>query len=528
MAPSRVALLLALSFWTLASAAPSRARVVFVGIDGASWNVIDSMLDAGRLPGFAALLARGASAELETVEPVISPVVWTSIASGRGPDAHGIGGFLATRMALAVPTAFERLAAGGVRVGLYEYLVTWPPPALPGGFAIPGWLRRDDAVWPPDVWTRAGVSPVRVVYDAALVRDEHAVRALREVERKPAAFSALVRSFDPELAVVTIYAVDRVCHRFWRDAYPDGADADAAPPAPGSVLDRVMRGLDRAVASIAAGLAPEDVLLVASDHGFQDGEARNVWVGRTRGQLARADLEPARDNFTLIREWGAIVARVHPGPFDARDAVLTRLDAFYRSAETPDGDALYRVVTLDAVERPPDHQRSFVERLRQRVYRFVAARFFGARFEEAAHGWVIAMPKEDAMASVWPDGRILLAGATLPAREVVYREDFDGEHDPTAVFVAAGGPIRPQPVRGELSALDLAPLLFQLTGQPIPDDLEGALPETWLDPDWLSAHPPKRVTAAEAPRLPASPEVPAVQVDDGAMLERLRALGYVD
>lgn len=502
--------------------------MVFVGIDGASWNVIDAMLGAGRLPGFAALLARGASAELETVEPVISPVVWTSIASGRGPDAHGIGGFMATRMELAVPTAFERLAAGGVRVGLYEYLVTWPPPALPGGFAIPGWLRRDDAVWPPDVWARAGLAPQRVEYDAAFSRAEHATRALREVSLKPAAFSALVRAFDPELAVVTIYAVDRVCHRFWREAYPDGADPAAGPPAAGSTLDRVMQGLDRAIASVSAELAPDDVLLVASDHGFQDGDPRGVWVGRTRKLLARADLEPDRDHFTLIREWGAIVARVHPGPFDERDSVLGRLDAFYRSATSADGDALYRVVTLDAVERPSDRQRSLLERTRQWVYRQAAARLFGARFEEAAHGWVIAMPKDDPLEAVWPDGRIAIAGATLPARDVVYREDFDGSHHPTAVFVAAGGPIRAQAKRGELSVLDLAPLLFQLLGEPIPEDMEGALPEEWLDPDWLAAHPPRRVAADEAPRLPASPEAPAVQVDDDAMLERLRALGYVD
>lgn len=76
----------------------------------------------------AAGLALGATAELDTVEPVISPVVWTNIATGRSPRAHGVSGFLTSRRQLRVPTAFERIAAAVQRVGLYEWLVTWPPP----------------------------------------------------------------------------------------------------------------------------------------------------------------------------------------------------------------------------------------------------------------------------------------------------------------------------------------------------------------------------------------------------------------
>ena len=62
-------------------------RVVLVGIDGASWPVIDGMIAEGALPAYADLARRGVSAELATVEPVVSPVVWTSLATGRMPEA---------------------------------------------------------------------------------------------------------------------------------------------------------------------------------------------------------------------------------------------------------------------------------------------------------------------------------------------------------------------------------------------------------------------------------------------------------
>ena len=92
--------------------------------------MIDPLIAEGALPHFAALAKDGVSADLATVEPVNSPTVWTSIATGRSPEAHGITNFFDTALDRQVPTVFERLAAGGRRVGLYDYLATWPPPSF--------------------------------------------------------------------------------------------------------------------------------------------------------------------------------------------------------------------------------------------------------------------------------------------------------------------------------------------------------------------------------------------------------------
>lgn len=509
-----------------AAGAPAQARVVLLGIDGASWSVIDPLLAAGELPELAALLARGAGAELETVEPVISPVVWTSIATGRSPAAHGISGFVSTRLQLATPTVFERLAAAGLRVGLYEYLVTWPPPALPGGFVVPDWMRRDARVWPADVWERADVEPYVVDYDGIYSREQHAAGVVQELARKPPTWLALARAFDLDVGAVTIYALDRTCHRFWREAYP--GDEASALPREGSLLRRAMGDLDGGVGAVARSLGPEDTLLVASDHGFRGGEERHVWVGRTRPHLARAGLDEQRDAFTLIREWGTIVARVHPGPFDARDAVLDRLAGFFESARGPGGEALLDVQIVDAVERPAGRRRPFTARIWQAGFKLAARVLFGARFEDPAHGWVVARFEADAMERLWPDATVSLAGETLRADRLAYRETFDGTHDPTAVFIAAGGPIRQRAGRGRLSVLDLAPLLVYLAGQPIPDDLEGELPRDWIDPAYLAAHPPRSIAAELAPRLAPSDTTPAPAVGDAEMLERLRSLGYLE
>jgi hypothetical protein len=514
----------------VAAALPAGARVVLVGIDGLGWSLADPMLAAGEMPHLAAILKRGAAAELETVEPVISPVVWTSIATGRSPGAHGVKGFMATRLQLRTPTLFERLARGGRRVGLYDYLVTWPPPALPSGFVVPGWMRRGPELWPADVWDRAGIGAYRVAYDRALTREEHVVEIRQELARKPATFTALLEAWKPDVAATILYAVDRTGHRFWRDGWPEAGDdgLSRTPPREGSLMREVLRDLDAGLGQVVAALQPDDAILLASDHGFQAGEPRHVWAGRTRDHLQHAGLDDTRDGFVLVREWGAIVARVLPGPFDARDASLERLSAFFESARGPHGERLLDVQVLDAVERPADRRRSLWNRIRQRGFRLVARYLAGASFDDPAHGWVVARFDAERMKSLWPDAEVSLAGRSMRADALAAREDFDGAHHPTAVFVAAGGPIRARSGRGRLSVLDVAPLLTYLAGEALPDDLEGSLPIDWIDPAWLEAHPPRRVPASQLPGLIPSRAMPAAEVGDPAMLERLRSLGYVE
>ena len=86
---SAAALLLA-----CASPSPEPARRVFlIGIDGATWDVMDPLLKAGRLPNLAALIDEGVRASLKSMIPTRSPALWTTIATGKDFDEHGISDF---------------------------------------------------------------------------------------------------------------------------------------------------------------------------------------------------------------------------------------------------------------------------------------------------------------------------------------------------------------------------------------------------------------------------------------------------
>ena len=73
---------------------PDRPKVLLVGWDAADWNVIRPLLAAGEMPNLARLMAGGVSGNLATIYPPFSPMLWTSIATGKRPGKHGIHGFI--------------------------------------------------------------------------------------------------------------------------------------------------------------------------------------------------------------------------------------------------------------------------------------------------------------------------------------------------------------------------------------------------------------------------------------------------
>jgi predicted AlkP superfamily phosphohydrolase/phosphomutase/tetratricopeptide (TPR) repeat protein len=69
-------------------------KVLLVGWDAADWRFINPLLDAGRLPNLAKLVDHGVIGNLASLKPCLSPILWTSIATGKSADKHGILGFV--------------------------------------------------------------------------------------------------------------------------------------------------------------------------------------------------------------------------------------------------------------------------------------------------------------------------------------------------------------------------------------------------------------------------------------------------
>jgi len=68
-------------------------KVLLVGWDAADWKLIQPLMDAGKMPALRHLVERGAAGQIATLHPPLSPMLWTSIATGKRPFQHGIHGF---------------------------------------------------------------------------------------------------------------------------------------------------------------------------------------------------------------------------------------------------------------------------------------------------------------------------------------------------------------------------------------------------------------------------------------------------
>ena len=72
-------------------------KVLLIGWDAADWKVIHELMDAGKMPTLERMVHKGTMGNLRTLNPPLSPMLWTSIATGKRPYKHGIYGFTEPR-----------------------------------------------------------------------------------------------------------------------------------------------------------------------------------------------------------------------------------------------------------------------------------------------------------------------------------------------------------------------------------------------------------------------------------------------
>lgn len=72
----------------------SKRKLITIGWDGADWQIINPLLKAGKMPSLQKLIENGVSGNIRTLNPPFSPMLWTSIATGKTPEKHGVMGFV--------------------------------------------------------------------------------------------------------------------------------------------------------------------------------------------------------------------------------------------------------------------------------------------------------------------------------------------------------------------------------------------------------------------------------------------------
>jgi len=306
-------------------------KVLVVGLDGADWKIVDPLMASGRMPNLLRLVKSGVRANLLSITPMLSPVIWTSIATGVEPARHGVMDFLApsaagasepvTSGARRAPAIWELLSEAGVRVGVTGWWATWPASPV-NGTIVTDRVAYQLFGYSSDPRSAAGKTWPATAYDTVrpLIVPTDAI-PWSEVEtyldgprRQPDEFDADERQrleefrtllaagktyLDVALAMrkrdnasfeaVYFEGTDTASHLFMSYRPPQLASIDARGFASfRSMVDRTYENADRILGRLLEGREGWTVI-VLSDHGFASDATRPLTTDSRIGHGAAAD-----------------------------------------------------------------------------------------------------------------------------------------------------------------------------------------------------------------------------------------------
>jgi predicted AlkP superfamily phosphohydrolase/phosphomutase len=533
-------------------------RTLLIGLDGATFSILDPCIADGVMPFLGSLFAGGVRAELESVVPPLTPPAWTSLMTGRSPGNHGIFDFLryefredarTLRVAdandVACETIWSVVSRAGLRANVLNFPLTFPAPPIAGN-VVPGWVPWRHlrlACYPSHLYDRLkalpGFDARELAMDMALEEKalegchreedyEHAIKVHIRREQQWFKICRYLMTEDPaELTAVLFDGVDKLQHFCWRFIDPT---AFPSQPSQWEVKIRDLcldyfREVDRLMAELVALAGPDVRTIIASDHGFGP-TARvfylNAWLEQN-GYLVRADAARVEQKHPETLGLGTMARRFYEIDWEKTTAYCP----------TPSSNGIY----LSAPEGAARSPRTAAERARFRDE--LRAALLAIRDPSSGEAVVDRIwSREEAFSgtqmALAPDLTLGLSDggfvSILPSDEVVKpRAEVSGTHRPNGVFAAHGPGIRGGSVAAPLSILDVAPLVLYSLGLPIPDDLEGRVSEEILDARHLQAYPVVAGPPTKPPAEGADRKQDALEADvEDEVIKQLKALGYME
>jgi len=285
------------------------ARVLIVGIDGGTFDVIRPLIGQGKLPNLRALMETGSCGPLETTMPPMTFPAWNAFMTGVNPGKHGVYDFteripgtykiqFINARSRRVRTIWRIASEANKRVGVMAVPVTYPPEEVNGfmisGFDAPGVDAHGDtsSMHPPELYYELKENVGDYIISSNIIKEVDAGRAdlavdivLKTVGRKADTAKYLYRKEPWDLFMVLFGESDLVGHHFWKYTDPRSPFYhEGAPEKCRRALELVYEKIDRTVGELLDSAHPDTVTLLMSDHGFGGSGDRvlhlNTWLER--------------------------------------------------------------------------------------------------------------------------------------------------------------------------------------------------------------------------------------------------------
>lgn len=530
-----------------------------LGLDGATWDLLDPLMSAGLMPHLRALVDSGVRTRLRSTYPPVTALAWPSFFTGTNAGKHGAFSFvrrdrqgkeqIIDASQVQTPAIWDWLAPSKRRCGILGIPITYPTPSH-ATFAISGFLtppHPSAAFTPPSLaaelaeivgsWTFHVPPPAKPSDISATQSFIAALMAATEQRRR--AIPYLLQHYTPDLFIAVLMDFDTIQHAYWGYLHPHHPFYQHPEAEPiRQMLFPAIRLIDSLIAEVAAAVLPDGNLVLISDHGFGPMHRRlalnnalaqhgflklrsgRIWLDRLRRRARRirqrhwpqrADqLRHVKANQTLpqLIDWSH--SRAFAGAAHELSIHLNRRDRFPHGivspAEAPD---LLEEISKMLLGLRDEEGKPLIAA----VYR-PQDLFHGPQLAQAPDLFIRPADERD----VVTDG--LLRGKRLYRLE---EHHAGGWHRLEGILLAAGaGFQQPQKWLQPPTLLDLAPIIFQLLGYQPPTQLDGRMLSEILKPSSVPLQPlPQMAEPSESSRQ----LTPAEQAE---LMKRLQGLGYMN
>lgn len=293
-------------------------KLLIIGFDGATFDLIKPWAQAGYLPNLSQIMEDGVYGDLRSTLPPVTSPAWPTFMTGCNPGKHGVFDFIqphgdnftlvnATR--IRQPTLWQRLSEAGYKVGVMNVPVTYPPAEV-NGFLISGLLspKTGQISQPADLIQRyeQELGPYRVAPNVQYrpgLEPEFIADLTDLINTRGKWAQHLMQHEEPDVMMVHFISMDVMKHALWRFM-----DHDHPRYEPGPYENAIRDGyqlVDDYIGRLMDMLPADASTIVMSDHGF--GPLRNM-VNLNVFFMEKGLMKLKRDPWTQLKaqafHWG--------------------------------------------------------------------------------------------------------------------------------------------------------------------------------------------------------------------------------
>jgi len=497
-------------------------KVLVIGLDGATFSVIDPLIEQGRLPHLAAVIERGARVPLKSTIMPNSYPAWVSATTGVNPGKHSIFWSLIRKENNAYPlqlmnsndikarTLWYILGDYGKRAVVVNVPTEYPPRELNGvlvcGALTPG--SESDYTYPKELKDEIlkVVPDYRCEIDFANISlKELSLEIMHSIQNREQLVLYLMKEKPWDLFFVVFTETDLAQHKYWAGIDPNHPDHRCFKRRYGSFIHDVYERLDEALGKALDILPAGTAVLVVSDHGFgpfYQAFSLSQWLmekqylylkkSTSKSLMKKAvRSESLRKKLRLLKHYLTYYLIMKKSRLDVRTLREKDVRSSAQAAKRIDWERSSAYHTSDygirlnlkgrepfGIVMPGEEESRIKDQIKEELRQLTYSN--GQPVFEAV------LTKEEAYSGPFvdraPDLIIPINHAEAPPipekwKYTLTHTSLSGTHSPFGILIACGEGIKKNTKLESASIFDLTPSILSLLGIPVEEDFDGTILE---------------------------------------------------